>query len=352
MALFARRTIQRLLHENACFTLKAQAEAQVRALNLANEQSIATEWEIAVLNAFSKLGTVQHEPDLGAGHKADLLFFPEEGTGAGFVADIATVFETGRNEKNPIEYIRNELIRRLRGMQLEPNKFSYRVQGELRGKAARRVMKLKLPAKKDVVELFDAEFMQFLRACKSKPHQEHHFRRCTDNVDMTVGYDPAQRYFSGSHPPYTTSYSLTRNPIHNALARKADQLRDVGSPLPRGVILCAADCHLNPDRGRFGASTIIQHFLRQNSSVVFVLVLSAREDFHPIRGFSKPYVTSQLYLSETVLAIQLLGESIIRCLNSAHILMWLYSSGHTETRTSRSIRGVFDEPTHHEKISR
>jgi hypothetical protein len=33
-------------------------------------------------------------------------------------------------------------------------------------------------------------------------------------------------------------------------------------------------------------------------------------------------------------------------------MMWLYSSGHTETRNSRSRRGVFDEPPHNEKISR
>src|SRR5919201_49874 len=33
-------------------------------------------------------------------------------------------------------------------------------------------------------------------------------------------------------------------------------------------------------------------------------------------------------------------------------LMWLYSSGHTETRTSYSIRGVFDEPAYDEEISR
>ena len=32
-------------------------------------------------------------------------------------------------------------------------------------------------------------------------------------------------------------------------------------------------------------------------------------------------------------------------------LMWLYSSGHTETRKPRSRRGVFDESTHDEKIS-
>jgi ABC-type glutathione transport system ATPase component len=31
--------------------------------------------------------------------------------------------------------------------------------------------------------------------------------------------------------------------------------------------------------------------------------------------------------------------------------MWLYSSGPTETRHSRSIRGVFDEPTNAEQVS-
>jgi hypothetical protein len=34
------------------------------------------------------------------------------------------------------------------------------------------------------------------------------------------------------------------------------------------------------------------------------------------------------------------------------VLMWLYSPGHTETQNSHVIRGVFDEPTHDEKISR
>jgi hypothetical protein len=33
-------------------------------------------------------------------------------------------------------------------------------------------------------------------------------------------------------------------------------------------------------------------------------------------------------------------------------MMWLYSSGHTETRTVRSIRGVFDEPIHDENLFR
>jgi hypothetical protein len=31
-------------------------------------------------------------------------------------------------------------------------------------------------------------------------------------------------------------------------------------------------------------------------------------------------------------------------------VMWLYSTGHTETRNSRSLRGVFDEPTHDKKV--
>jgi protein tyrosine phosphatase (PTP) superfamily phosphohydrolase (DUF442 family) len=37
---------------------------------------------------------------------------------------------------------------------------------------------------------------------------------------------------------------------------------------------------------------------------------------------------------------------------SAFVMMWLYSSGHTGTRTVRIIRGVFDEPTYDEKVFR
>ena len=33
-------------------------------------------------------------------------------------------------------------------------------------------------------------------------------------------------------------------------------------------------------------------------------------------------------------------------------MMWLYSTGHTEPQNSHSIRGVFDEPTYDEKVSR
>ena len=33
-------------------------------------------------------------------------------------------------------------------------------------------------------------------------------------------------------------------------------------------------------------------------------------------------------------------------------LMWIYSPGHTETQNAHVTRGVFDEPTHDEKISR
>src|SRR5262252_8447089 len=33
-------------------------------------------------------------------------------------------------------------------------------------------------------------------------------------------------------------------------------------------------------------------------------------------------------------------------------VMWLYSSGHTETRNSHSIRGVFDESVDDEQVSR
>ncbi len=64
MAIFPRRIIQRMLNKNAEFLTKEQIDQHVLRLNGKGFQVIETEWEVAVLNAFSKIGRVQHEPEL------------------------------------------------------------------------------------------------------------------------------------------------------------------------------------------------------------------------------------------------------------------------------------------------
>jgi hypothetical protein len=65
MTIFSRRTLQRLIDENASFLTRKQTKKHVDALNVADEHSLGYEWEIVLLNVFSKLGTIKHEPPLG-----------------------------------------------------------------------------------------------------------------------------------------------------------------------------------------------------------------------------------------------------------------------------------------------
>ena len=65
MAIFSRRAIQRLIEENTAFLSRKQTQTHIAKLNLHNESILATEWEVVLLNAFSKLGTVKHEPNWG-----------------------------------------------------------------------------------------------------------------------------------------------------------------------------------------------------------------------------------------------------------------------------------------------
>jgi hypothetical protein len=62
MAIFSRRAIQRMLDENSRWARLEDIQKHVDWLNDSDRQDfLAAEWEVAVLNAFSKLGELQHE---------------------------------------------------------------------------------------------------------------------------------------------------------------------------------------------------------------------------------------------------------------------------------------------------
>lgn len=322
MAIFARRTIQRLLNENASFMRIGQAMAHARLLNQANDQSLDFEWEVVVLNAFSKVGTVQYEPDLGGTSKPDILFAESPDGPAAFIAEIATVSNRGRAELNPIEFFSAELIRRAHKARLSANKFALRVGGALEGQGRGKVVKLKLPPKGELARVFDGEFDRFLRLCQDAPVEGHRFERKCDGIEVEIGYNPAQDYMSTSYMSFDVAYSPTRNPVHHALSRKADQLRNAHSGTPKGIVLCAADCDL--DKGfsgasGFGVDRIVQHFLRDNLSIAFVLVLAALEGWQPWyrkRDEPRTRIYSKLYLNQKCRMVP--PERLIEVLRRVH----------------------------------
>jgi hypothetical protein len=80
MAVFSRRTVDRMLIENAAFSTEDQLDQVIARLNSTGFQALEAEWEVAVLNTFHKIGNVAHEPPLKGSAKLDLLFTADDGS--------------------------------------------------------------------------------------------------------------------------------------------------------------------------------------------------------------------------------------------------------------------------------
>src|ERR1700687_4412674 len=130
MAIFSGRTIQRLIDENAGFLSGKQSKAHVAKLNVHNESVLATEWEVVLLNAFSKLGKVVHEPNWG-GTRPDIYFSSLYEPEQSFIAEIVTVSDRGVDEQSPIEALSGEVLRIARENGLRENCFEIKVNDEL-----------------------------------------------------------------------------------------------------------------------------------------------------------------------------------------------------------------------------
>jgi uncharacterized protein (DUF885 family) len=120
MAIFSRRSLQRLITENSSFLLQKQTKKHVAALNrMYKELSLAVEWEVVLLNAFSKAGKVLHENDVSG--TADIYFEAHQQSDQAFVADITTVSDKGLDEISPVEALDHELAKIVNGRSLNPN---------------------------------------------------------------------------------------------------------------------------------------------------------------------------------------------------------------------------------------
>ena len=90
MALVSRRTLQRLLDENAKVLTLDQSRRHVHTLNAGGATALAAEYEVLLISALSRLGKVVHEPVLGGPKRPDVLF-QSRVPGGVLVADITTV---------------------------------------------------------------------------------------------------------------------------------------------------------------------------------------------------------------------------------------------------------------------
>lgn len=276
MAIFSRRTIQRMLNEHAAFLTKEQLNQHVLKLNKEDFQSLDTEWEVAVLNAFSKLGNVTHEPTLEGSAKLDLLF-TRDGESR-FLADITCVSDEGFEEKTSVKAFYVELQKHLRKAGLLYRGWSLTVgehpikYGEPRKPA--------LPSRSEFAkEIFNSKFKSFLANVNSDPEQKQTYKVRTEETAISLTYIPNSTTFMSQLPVYNSAMAKNQNPVFYALKAKARQHKRVSFRGFRGIILCdsGSDMVNRQQHGafNFNAADATQDFLRQNQSIDFVIILSS-----------------------------------------------------------------------------
>ncbi len=294
MAIFSRRTLQHIIDENSSFMSHSQLKSRVDMLNrYFNISSVATEWELVVLNAFSKLGNVSYEKKLGGVSEIDVYFQLGKAPEVSFIADITAVSDEGYNQNNPIEVFQKELYKKIRTCGLRPNNFSLKVEAKKVGKHGKQKVLLNLPKDNEEIEDANRQIQQFVSYIIQNNLSKCQTRVKTQNCDILLMYDINQPFAGCMHPAYNVVYDPHANPIYNTLKAKKRQLGNTNFDGPKGIILCDGGCYsLRDSKGI--TQKIINDFLRQNTSINFVSVIIVKRK-QASGHLGKAYLDSTTY---------------------------------------------------------
>ena len=218
MAIFSRRIIQRLLDENTGVLSRRQVKKHADELNRMHETlTLAPEWEVVVLNAFSKVGNVLHES--GPAGTSDIYFESRSHPQDCFVADITTVSDKGFETQHAFDELDSELRTRVEARGFNPNHFHLDVQGNHpqirrghyyieRGDEEGKLLykgavkaELHMPGSaRFQKEIFNDRWEQFLdNISSSPPNNIYRVYKPQDRINISISFAPSQRYGSSTH---------------------------------------------------------------------------------------------------------------------------------------------------------
>lgn len=303
MAIFSRRIIQRFLDDNAAVLSKRQVKKHADDLNRMHETlTLAPEWEVALLNAFSKVGKILHES--GPAGTSDLYFESRSDPKNCFVAEITTLSDKGFETQHAFDELDNELRRRVEQRGFDPNHFHLDVQGNhpeiRRGHyyAERSADEDKLLYKGAIKaelhmpgsarfqrEIFNDRWEHFLdNISSSPPNNVYRVYKPQDRINIAISFTPAQRYGSSTHLAYKQINHLTENRVYEALVSKANQLSRSEFDGLFGIILCDggySPFHASAHFSTHSIREVIAYFLRNNPTIGFVVTLIIKRNSYP-----------------------------------------------------------------------
>lgn len=283
MGLIPRRILEPLLRENSRFLQASQSQRHVDGLNRRDTQSLATEYEVLLLNALSKVGEVAHEPDLGGSAHPDIFFRSTE-SGVSFVADITCVSDADAFRVNAVEEFQRQFRKLLSKHGVRPGGFFLRIDGQTIGSPGKQKTRLSLPPRQRLPRLVQ-DLTDFVREVAMAPGSRHSTTISQSEASLTVSYDPRSRFGTTSHLSFTHPLSLRNNTLANKLHDKAKQLHNAGFIGPTGIVVCDGHCTSLNDDGMWTPAhvtgrQIVADFFRRHTSVSFVALLRVHEP-HP-----------------------------------------------------------------------
>lgn len=304
MALFSRRCLQRALDESGAYLSGKERADICSLLNTVHDNYLSKEWELVITHAASKLGSLQYEPDLGGSSRPDFLFRAAD-SNLTFLTDITAVSDRGFEKLNPVEAMEEEFRRQLYKRKMIGG-FDVRVDAYqnnvYRGSPSKP--QLKLPKQSEFhSKIFNGKFHGFLDSVQKNPEERHYYHAANVDTSVHFQYEPSRRGYGGSsHLAFNFANIIDRNPVYNALASKAEQLRNASFAGMKGIILCDGGCRMLHDISGHWASyridEVISHFLRNHHSINFVVSLTVQQPGGGTNHGKLPEIEPKVYLNE------------------------------------------------------
>jgi hypothetical protein len=275
--IFTRRDIQERLTELRSMVPDVSLDPIIRRLNRPGRDRLAAMWEVVLIHALSRLGRVQLERVLPTGRRPDITFHGEPS----FTLDVTTVSDEGLDRDNPYEQLSDQLERLKTRLGLPIGGLDLQIGSRREPIRRGERVKLLLPERSRIADFVRDRIEPELKAQLAGGAKILSVHVLDEKHDVKITIDPSRSpYSSGGHASYNLPSAVDRNPLYSALKAKARQLK--GSDGITGIVVGDAGSRSLVDP-RFSHSAlslrdIMAEFLRQHSSVDFVLIITVDED--------------------------------------------------------------------------
>lgn len=299
---FSRRAIQARINRLSQTLESSQLANLVKRLNARDESRLHAMWEVVILSALSKAGSLQHEQALSNGRCPDINWEIEKRGGGSLtiIGDITTISDDGLEDQNPFKFVSKEIARLASKFGLNPGSFWIEVRGKTVGKPHKSKMRLLLPEKASLNIFIKNDLEPWIHRVKQDSSAKSKFEPIGDSIDLRIIYDPNWENGGGSYTSYTVATSKAINPLFSALKGKIKQLNGAPDDAIRIIFACDGGCDLirhginGKSHYTFNSREIAEDFLRQNSSIDFVLLSTISENHHPFGLPTKYHMSYEL----------------------------------------------------------